>query len=192
MIRGGILENPITRLATLWPLQARLDNGETLFRFWQVVSYGWLHGSFQHWAVNMFGVFMFGKVIEAVWGSWRFLVYYLVCVIGAAITQLAVPFFGGIAAPTVGASGGLFGLLLAFGVMFPNQKILLLIPPIPLKAKYFVVGYGALELFLGISGTRTGIAHFAHLGGMVFGLFFIWIWKARNAARRAETNKDYR
>lgn len=165
----------------LWPLGIPEGYGAS-FEIWQLFSYGWLHGGQTHILVNMFAVWMFGRTIEAVWGSYRFTIYYLVCVIGAGLVQLVVAtrmVEAGTIVPTVGASGGVFGLLLAFAVLFPNQKILLLIPPVPIKAKYFVIGYGALELFLGITQTQSGIAHFAHLGGMVFGLVLILFWRSR-------------
>src|SRR5699024_193335 len=142
------------------------------FQFWQLLSYGFLHAGFSHLFFNMFGLWMFGRAVEYVWGGARFLLYYLVCVIGAGICQLLTLYFfsAGYATPTVGASGGLFGILLAFGMMFPNARVMLLIPPIPVTAKCLVIGYGALELFCGVTGTQPGVAHFAHLGGMAFGL----------------------
>jgi membrane associated rhomboid family serine protease len=126
---------------------------------------------------------MFGTLIELVWGSRRFLVYYFTCVVGAAIVHLAVLALMSSGPvdpiPTVGASGGVFGILLAFGLRFPNQYILLLIPPIPIKAKYFVVIFGAVELYFGITGTQAGVAHFAHLGGMAAGLLLILYWRGK-------------
>ena len=145
------------------------------FQPWQVLTYGWLHGGIGHLVMNMFGVFMFGSVIERVWGQRRFFVYYLVCIVGAAVTQLLLQANG----PTVGASGGLFGLLLAFGLMFPNQPLLILFVPVPVKAKWAVLGYGAVELFFGLSGQWSGVAHFAHLGGMVSGLLLLLFWTNR-------------
>lgn len=172
---------PLMIQFALWPLGIPEGYGAS-FKIWQLFSYGWLHGGQTHILVNMFAVWMFGRTIETVWGSYRFTLYYLICVIGAGLVQLVVVTRmaeAGSIVPTVGASGGVFGLLLAFAVLFPNQKILLLIPPVPIKAKYFVVGYGALELFLGITQTQSGIAHFAHLGGMFFGLAVILFWKSR-------------
>src|SRR5699024_4626031 len=129
---------------------------------------------------------MFGRAVEYVWGGTRFLLYYLVCVIGAGVCQLlTLYFFGsGVPAPTIGASGGLFGILLAVGLMFPNARVMLLIPPIPMKAKWLVVGYGALELFFGVTGTQPGVAHFAHLGGMAFGLALILYWRKQALSGR--------
>ena len=150
------------------------------FEIWQLVTYAFLHGNLLHLFFNMFALWMFGTLIELDWGSRRFLTYYFACVIGAALVQLIVASSGGgDIYPTVGASGGVFGILLAFGLRFPNQYILLLIPPIPIKAKWFVILYGALELYLGITGTQAGVAHFAHLGGMAAGLIMILYWRGK-------------
>jgi len=151
---------------------------------WQLLSYGFLHGNLTHLFFNMFALWMFGTQIENLWGSRAFAVYYLVCIIGAALVQLLVLQLQGSGGVTVGASGGVFGILLAYGMMFPNRTIMLLIPPIPMKAKYFVVLYGVLELVFGVSGARTGVAHFAHLGGMLFGLALILYWNRRSRFRR--------
>ena len=150
------------------------------FQIWQLVSYGFLHGGFTHIAFNMLALWMFGGAIENLFGARPFALYYFVCVIGAALAQLAVVHFvtGGFY-PTLGASGGVFGLLLAYGMMYPHARIMLLFPPIPMPAWLFVTGYGALELFLGITGTQAGVAHFAHLGGMAFGFVLIQYWRGR-------------
>jgi membrane associated rhomboid family serine protease len=145
---------------------------------WQLLSYGFLHGGLMHIAFNMYGVWIFGTPVEKVWGTQRFLIYYLVCVVGAAIVQLIVGAFTGSRAPTVGASGGVFGLLLAFAMMFPKQRLMLLFPPIPITALWFAVGYGLLSLWLGVTGSAAGVAHFAHLGGMLFGLLLILYWRS--------------
>jgi membrane associated rhomboid family serine protease len=127
-----------------------------------------------HLAFNMFALYMFGSDIERLFGSRFFLAYYLACVIAAAVTHLVVTGVAGVPpAPTVGASGGMFGLLLAFGWYFPQRRVMLLIPPIPMSARVFVVLYGALELVLGVTGTQQGVAHFAHLGGMLGGWLMI-------------------
>lgn len=177
------------RTFALWPsvrYPIPLGNGEVVginyFRLWQYLTYGFLHGGPTHLLFNMFGLWMFGTVIERAWGSKRFLAYYLVCVVGAALMQhLVWDYFQTPQRPipTVGASGGLFGLLLAFGLMFPNQRLLILFLPFPVKAKWFVLGYGAVELFLGVTGRQTGVAHFAHLGGMIFGYLLILYWTGR-------------
>lgn len=157
----------------LWPL----DSG--LFTPWQLVSYGFLHGSFNHLFFNMFAVWMFGTPLERSWGSQRFLTYYGACVVGAAVIQLLVQLVEGGIYPTIGASGGVFGLLLAYGVMWPNNKVFLMFFPVPISAKWFVLIYGGIELILGLSRSMPGIAHFAHLGGMIFGagLLFKWGWR---------------
>ena len=160
----------------LWPLGSN-------FAFWQILTYGFLHAGLTHLLFNMLGLYMFGSDIERVWGQKRFLVYYLSCVITAAIAQLTVTWTMGSAHPTVGASGGVFGLLLAFGMMFPRRTVVLLIPPIPMPAWLFVTLYGLIELYLGITGTASGIAHFAHLGGMVGGYLLIAYW--RSGGRRS-------
>lgn len=149
---------------------------------WQILTYGFLHGGWGHLAINMFAIWMFGVQIEHTLGTRRFAWFYMVCVVGAGVVQLIVATIAaqsGPSYPTVGASGGLFGILLAFGMMFPNRRIMLLIPPIPMKAKYFVMGYGAIELFMGITGSASGVAHFAHLGGMLFGFLMIQYWTRR-------------
>jgi len=149
------------------------------FYLWQLFSYGFLHGGFTHLLFNMFALWMFGANVERVWGSYRFAVYYTVCVVGAGLVQLLVvseAATGGAIYPTLGASGGVFGILLAFGMLFPNQVIMLIFPPIPMKAKYFVLIYGGIELYMGVSGSQAGVAHFAHLGGMAFGFLLIQYW----------------
>ncbi len=135
----------------LWPL------GEN-FLPWQVITYAFLHGNFTHLLFNMFGVYMFG-----------YLTYYIVCVLSAAATQLIVSTVTGSIYPTIGASGGVFGLLLAFAMLFPRRMVVPLIPPIPMRAPIFVAIYGVLELVLGVTGSQAGVAHFAHLGGMAGG-----------------------
>ncbi len=180
------------RLLALWPLatpdQMGLSGGGTLntgFGPWQLVTYALLHGGIGHLFFNMFALYMFGLPIEQAWGSKRFLIFYAVCVVGAGLVQLLTAAFTGGVYPTIGASGGVFGLLLAFGMMYPNQRILLLIPPIPIRAKYFVIGYGLLTLFFGVTGGMSGVAHFAHLGGMLFGLAMILYWGRQDYLRRS-------
>ena len=172
----------------LWPLgpHVLLPQGGGVdsvgFEIWQLVSYGFLHGSGLHLAFNAFALYMFGSPIEQLWGSRPFLVYYLVCVVGAALAQLATQAWlmpDGPMIPTVGASGGVFGLLLAFGMMYPHQRVLLLFPPIPMPAWLFVIGYGVLELVLGLSQPGSNVAHFAHLGGMAIGFVLIQYWRGK-------------
>lgn len=154
----------------LWPLGSQ-------FLPWQILTYAFLHGSVTHLLFNMFAVYMFGADMERVWGGRRYLIYYLVCAVAAALAQLLVSSVTGAYYPTLGASGAVFGLLLAFARYFPERQIMLLIPPIPLPAKLFVVLYGALELVLGVTGTQEGVAHFAHLGGLAGGFLLMHYWK---------------
>lgn len=181
----------VMRLFALWPIGTPdrirfADVGvlDTGFAPWQVVTYGFLHGGFGHLFFNMFALFMFGMPIEQVWGTRRFLIFYFVCMIGAALVQLVVAAVAGEVYPTIGASGAVFGLLLAYGMLFPNSTIILLIPPIPMKAKFFVIGYGALTLFFAFTGTAPGVAHIAHLGGMLFGFALIMYWGRQGFYRR--------
>jgi membrane associated rhomboid family serine protease len=186
------------------------------FKPYQLVTHLFMHGGFMHLAFNMFALWMFGRVLESVWGPKRFFIYYFVTGLGAAALHTFVNFieFQHLASkmtpeavqmvlsqgteifnqgknfsdpdagklnlmlniPTVGASGAVFGILLGFGMLFPNTELMLLFPPIPIKAKYFVAGYGAIELFMGVTGTGANIAHFAHLGGMLFGFIMIKYW----------------
>jgi len=146
------------------------------FMPWQVVTYAFLHGTVLHIGFNMLALWMFGRELELLMGPRRFLIYYVTCVVGAAVVQLIVAGAEGQVYPTVGASGGVFGILLAYGMAFPNRMIMLLFPPIPMKAKYFVILYGLFELYLGVSGSAPGIAHFAHLGGMLFGFLLLRYW----------------
>jgi membrane associated rhomboid family serine protease len=162
-----------TRLLALWPLAGG-------FLPWQVVTYAFLHGSITHLFFNMLGLWMFGSELERLWGPKRFLQFYFACVLTAAMAQLLVAALTGAIYPTVGASGGLFGLLLAFGMTFPNRTIVPLFPPIPMKAKVFVAIFGGLELLFGVTGTMQGVAHFAHLGGMLGGFLMIRYWQGRS------------
>lgn len=186
------------------------------FRPYQLVTHMFMHGGFTHLLFNMFALWMFGRVLEGVWGPKRFFIYYFVTGLGAALLHTFVNFieFQSVASkmtpeavqmvmtqgteifnqgknfsdpiagklnlllniPTVGASGAVFGILLGFGMLFPNTQLMLLFPPIPIKAKYFVMGYGAIELYLGLTQSGSNIAHFAHLGGMLFGFFLIKYW----------------
>lgn len=160
------------RYLALWSL------GTGQFFPWQLLSYAFLHDrdNLYHILFNMFALWMFGRELERLMGAPRFLTYYLVCVVGAGLVQLLVAKFTGHPSVTVGASGGVFGILLAYGMTFPNRVVVLLFPPIPMKAKYFVLFYGLLELFLGVSGNAPGVAHFAHLGGMLFGFMLLQYW----------------
>ncbi len=176
----------------------------------QFVTYMFMHDTsgIAHIFFNMFSLYMFGRILEQVMGSKRFLVYYFVCGIGAALVQEAVlaynlqpivdnyngvAFPNGITIPTmeyldmnvvVGASGAVFGILLAFGMFFPNAPLYLFFVPVPIKAKYMVIGYGLLELLFGVSGIQGGVAHFAHLGGLFFGFLLILYWKKKGIITR--------
>lgn len=152
------------------------------FEPYQLVTHMFMHANFGHLFFNMFAIFMFGPILEMTWGPKRFLTYYFFTAFGALVLHTLVSYYdaGGVRdnmGGVLGASGAVFGLLLGYGVYYPNNVIQLLIPPIPLKAKYFVMIYAALELYLGVSGFNTGIAHFAHLGGALFGLIMIWYWR---------------
>jgi len=251
VVKNLIMINIVMLVAT-WALKSTgIDLTEKLglyypgspnFRPYQLVTHIFMHANFMHLFFNMFALYMFGKILEMVWGPKRFLIYFLVTGLGAATLHLFVNYLelshvaktvaafsntpspellatfvkanlGGQAAPwvhdfinkwsespgnpayvqqgteivqrifeerinipTVGASGAVFGILLAFGVLFPNTELMLLFPPIPIKAKYFVIGYGLLELFFGFTGTEPGVAHFAHLGGMLFGYLLLRYW----------------
>ncbi len=182
---GGYNDALIAHFA-LWPFgheQAQMASGRIVtvgFEPWQLLTYAFLHGGWLHIGLNMWALFLFGPPIERVFGATRFLFYFVVCTVLAALAQLLViAFFSGGFYPTIGASGGIFGVLLAFGMLFPNVRLLLLIPPIPVPAWLFVIGYGAVELILGVTGTEAGVAHFAHLGGMFGGLLLIQYWRGR-------------
>jgi len=161
-------DSMISRLA-LWPVQAG-------FMPWQLVSYSFLHVNLTHLAFNMYGLWMFGRELEYLLGRWIFFKLYFASVLSASALQLLVTSLTGSIYPTVGASGGVFGLLLAYGMCFPNRIVILLIPPIPLPAWLFVMLYAAIELTLGVTGTQAGVAHFAHLGGMIGGYMIIRRW----------------
>lgn len=169
----------------LWPVGGEwmiLSARGAGFAPWQLITYAFLHGGLTHLAFNMFGLYMFGGPLEQVFGRKRFLIYYFSCVVTAALTQLIVLGVTGTFAPTVGASGGVFGLLLGFAMLFPHTRIVLLIPPIPMRARTFAIVYALIELGLGIVGSSTGVAHFAHLGGMLGGFLLLRHWGFRAAS----------
>jgi membrane associated rhomboid family serine protease len=184
-ILQGATGDALVRLFALWPLDtAPVDAAGADFEPWQIVTYSFLHGGLAHLLLNMLALFMFGSEIERVMGRRRYLIYYLVSVVAAALTQLFVASATGSHYPTVGASGGVFGLLLAYGIFFPTRTILLLFPPIPMPAWLFVIVYAAVELYLGVTESLAGVAHFAHLGGMVGGLVMLRYWRGRAMFRR--------
>lgn len=223
VVKNLIIINVLFYLATLMLKRTGIDLYDYLglyfplsekFRLHQFFTYMFMHDTsgLGHIFFNMFALYMFGRVLESVWGPKRFLTFYLVTGVGAAVIQSIVTwvefqvliskispdqveYFKELAlqgkfipdtlseklamiynTPTVGASGAIFGILLGFGMLFPNTQLMLLFPPIPIKAKYFVAGYGILELFFGVSGIQGSVAHFAHLGGMLFGYFMIRYW----------------
>jgi membrane associated rhomboid family serine protease len=181
-----VLQTPgIEETFALWPLgSAGIAGTGAGFEPWQIVTYAFLHGNWTHIFFNMLAVYMFGGPIEQVFGARRYLIYYFVCVVSAAIAQLAVSAMTGAVYPAVGASGGVFGLLLAYAIYFPRNRIFLLLFPIPIPARVFVILYALLELFFGVTGTQEGVAHFAHLGGLVGGFVLLHYWRGLDALRR--------
>ncbi len=213
LVATFVFEQMGTNLYTVLGLHFPLSEK---FRLHQIFTHMFMHGGLTHLFFNMFALYMFGRVLESVWGPKRFLTYYLITGIGAALLHTAVnyieyqsvvsklgpdqiaqvkemgygiwsqgknfsdPLMGKmnliLNTPTVGASGAVFGILLGFGMLFPNTQLMLLFPPIPIKAKYFVIGYGVLELYLGFSQPGSNVAHFAHIGGMLFGYLLIKYW----------------
>lgn len=172
------------------------------FRPWQLVTHMFMHANMAHLFFNMYGLYLFGSVLENQWGSKRFLIYYLVCGLGAYFLHEGINYVeiqnmlaeynthptlelkqnlsNSINTPVVGASGAVFGLLLAFGMLYPNTQLFLLFPPIPIKAKYFVIAYGAIELVMGLQNSSSdNVAHFAHIGGMIFGFLLLLFWKKK-------------
>ena len=171
------------------------------FRPYQFVTHMFMHGNFIHLFFNMYSLIIFGVVLEHVWGSQKFFLYYMVTGLGAAALHSLVLYFdytSQVAAfeagnqyalqniqnllmtPTVGASGAVYGVLLAYGMLFPNNVLQLIFPPVALKAKWFVLIFGGIELLLGVSNTGGNIPHFTHLGRMLFGFFLIRYWKKNN------------
>lgn len=158
--------------------------GNPLFHTYQFVTYMFLHANFEHVFFNMFALWMFGRELEYALGSKRFLTYYIICGIGAALVQMLVAgLTGEYYIQLVGASGAVMGLLLAFGVLWPNSIIMLIFPPIPLKAKWFVIIYAVIELLLGATGRNPGVAHFAHIGGMLWGWALLYYWRKKGYIR---------
>jgi membrane associated rhomboid family serine protease len=175
---NGSLEE-LLALSPLTPI-----DGHVYFHVWQIVTYAFLHDtrSIYHLLFNMLALWMFGAEIERYVGPRRLLACYFASVVTAALTQLFVPaLFGAPPAPTIGASGGVFGLLLAYALMFPHRKVVPLFPPIPMPAWLFATLFAGVELFLGVTGTLSGIAHFAHLGGMIGSALVVMQWRWRRA-----------
>lgn len=164
--------------------------GSPNFAPYQIFTYMFMHAGFGHLFFNMFALWMFGRVMEQAWGTKRFLIYYFICGVGAGVIQELGQLFGLISpySMTIGASGAVYGILLAFGMTFPNERLFIIPIPFPIKAKYFVMLYALLEIFQGF-GSSDGVAHFAHLGGMLFGLLLILYW--RNAVSRQRYKGGY-
>ena len=169
----------------LWPLGDVTMGGQSLslFRPWQVLTYGLLHGDFMHLFLNAIGLFQFGGRIEDALGRKRYIQFALACTIGAALCQLVVAAAladsGSPIGYTVGASGFVYGLLLAYGLMFPHERVMLMLPPVEMSARTMAFAFGGLALLMGVFGTGGGIAHFAHLGGMLFGFLLLRYWSAQ-------------
>jgi membrane associated rhomboid family serine protease len=180
----AVIGDSLEGALALWPLQP-LD-GTVYFHPWQIVSYAFLHDprSISHLLFNMLGLWMFGAEIERYVGPRRLLTCYFASVVTAALTQLIVPvLMGAPPSPTIGASGGVFGLLLTYALMFPHRKVVPLIPPIPMPAWLFATIYAGVELFAGVTGTLSGVAHFAHLGGMIGSSLIVLQWRRGRGAR---------
>jgi membrane associated rhomboid family serine protease len=153
------------------------------FQIWQLITYAFLHANLLHLGLNMWALYMFGNDIEKILGSRSFLALYFAAVLTAACVQLIVVSLAAATVyPTVGASGGVFGVLLVFGLLFPRRTIMLLLPPLPIQARYFVILYGLIELVNGVFGTVAGVAHFAHLGGMLGGYIVFRYWSRKRIA----------
>jgi len=155
--------------------------GSPYFQIWQPFTYMFMHGGFMHLFFNMFALWMFGRIMEQVWGSKKFLFYYLVCGLGAVMVYTLAQTAGIISTQgcMLGASGAIYGVLLAFGMTFPNERLFIIPIPVPIKAKYLIGAYVLIELFEGISASGDEVAHFAHLGGMLVGLLLILYWRRR-------------
>jgi membrane associated rhomboid family serine protease len=149
-------------------------------RPWQLVTYLFMHGGFAHLFFNMYSLYIFGSVLERVWGTKKFLIFYFVTGIGAGLINIGVQFMADSFALTVGASGAIYGILMGYAMLYPDSVLTLIIPPVSMKAKWFVLIFAGIELLLGISNNPAdNVAHFAHLGGLLFGFIMIWIWKKR-------------
>ena len=163
--------------------------GTPWFKIWQPISYMFMHGGFWHLFFNMYSLFIFGMAVEKILGTKRYLILYFLCGLGAAAAQLGVqaldPAIQG--APTVGASGCIYGVIIAFAMIFPQAKLTLLFPPVTLSAKWMAIIFIGIELFTGVTGTNQGVAHFAHLGGALVGFLLIWWWYKR----RKNNNQSY-
>lgn len=190
MIGTSLIGESMYEKFSLFPFES------PLFRPYQLVTHMFMHGGFWHIFFNMYSLMIFGVALERVWGGRKFLLFYFVTGIGAALCHNLVIHFQVsellanqanmfaaariLRTPTVGASGAIYGVLLGYGMLYPNNVLQLIFPPVALKAKWFVVIFALIELATGFLGTNDGIAHFAHLGGMLFGLILILVWKKNN------------
>jgi membrane associated rhomboid family serine protease len=171
---------------TMYEYLALFNYKSNYFHGWQIITHMFMHGSFTHLLFNMFGLYMFGSRLEQMWGAKRYINFYLVTGLGAALLHTLVQDYEitqslvSVNQPTVGASGALFGILVAFAMYWPNTELFLMFIPVPIKAKWAVIGYAAFELFAGISGFQAGVAHFAHLGGALFGFILVQYWNKNN------------
>lgn len=162
-----------TQLIGLWPINS------SMFQPWQPVTHMFAHGGMFHIFFNMFALWMFGRVLENLWGSKKFLIFYMLSGLGAAALHLAVQYFAGTFSVAVGASGAVYGLLVAFAFLFPNTPLYLMFIPIPIKAKWAITGILVLDLIFGFSSANTGVAHAAHIGGAITGFIIVWYWKKK-------------
>lgn len=177
-IEAASPDSPIDRYA-LWPLQTA-NSDVPVFHFWQLLTYSALHANLTHLVFNMLGLFMFGSEVERVLGARRTLMLYAASVVCGGVAQLLTSLMlAGDAYPAIGASAGVFGVLVAYALIFPQRRVLLLFPPIPMPAWLFATGYAAIELLLGVSRAAPGVAHFAHLGGMVGAVVLIVFWSRK-------------
>jgi len=185
-IAEGFMGDALFTWFALWPAGSNLAAGSAPgFELWQLLTYSFLHANIWHLFVNMYALVMFGSDLERLWGRTRFMNLYFASVVTAGLTQLVFSRVTNSAPyPTVGASGGVFGLLLAYAMYFPRRTIVLLIPPLPMPAWLFAALYGLLELYLGVTGTQEGVAHFAHLGGMLGAWLIIWSWRRGPPVKR--------
>ena len=171
---------------TMYEYLALFNYKSNYFHGWQMITHMFMHGSFSHLLFNMFGLYMFGSRLEQMWGAKRFINFYLITGLGAALLHTLVQDYEitqgliSVNQPTVGASGALFGILVAFAMYWPNTQLFLMFIPVPIKAKWAVIGYAAFELFAGFSGFQAGVAHFAHLGGALFGFILVQYWNKNN------------
>ena len=165
------------------PLMSRwfaLNPISFIWKPWQLVTYMFMHGGFGHLFFNMYTLFIFGSVLENVWGTKKFLTFYFVTGIGAALVNIGVQYLTGSFALTVGASGAIYGILMGYAMLYPDSMLTLILPPVSMKAKWFVLIFAGIELLLGISNNPAdNVAHFAHLGGLIFAFLLLMFWKKR-------------